>query len=209
MDASGGRVGIVTLAPELDGAIELIGRLAEAGVVCSLGHTRADNAAIADAVAAGAKLCTHLGNGSEQFLPRLDNYVQRLLAEDRLAATFIADGHHMPFTTLQNFLRAKTPGRSILITDAIVGAGLGPGEYPMGGGTAIVRADGFVSRPGENHLAGSVVTLDLCVLHAVRHCRIGFEDAWAMASTQPAALVGLATPAAVTVAIDENGFRTQ
>jgi len=206
-DASGGRVGLVTLAPELPGAIELIHRCTEAGICVAIGHTAATNEQIDAAVEAGAKLSTHLGNGSHQMLPRLDNYVQKQLAEDRLAASFIADGHHIPFTTLKNFIRAKTPARSILITDAMAAAEMGPGQYEFGGKVAIVQPNGYVSRPGEANLAGSAATLDKCIINTYLHCDVTFEQAWAMASTQPAQLVGLAQQPQVTVRIDEQGFK--
>jgi len=208
-DAADGRVGLVTLAPELSGALELIRRCSAAGICVSIGHTAATNEQLDAAVEAGAKMSTHLGNGSHQFLPRLDNYVQKQLADDRLSASFIADGHHMPLTTLKNFIRAKTPARSILITDAIAGADLGPGQYEIGGGIAVVREDGYVSRPGEANLAGSVATLDRCVINTYLHCDVSFDESWAMASTQPARLLGLEERPPVTVRIDENGFAAE
>jgi len=204
-DASGGRVGVVTLAPELPGAIELVARLAEAGVCVGIGHTQAGREAIDEAVAAGAKLSTHLGNGSHQDLPRLDNYVQAQLADDRLLASFIADGHHMPFGTLKNFIRAKTPARSILVTDAISAAEMPPGAYQLSGERVLVEPDGRCAVPGKAHLAGSTLTLDRAVMNVARHCGVGFQEAWRMASGHPAGLLGL-TPPEVTVEITERGF---
>jgi len=205
-DASGGRIGVWTLAPELPGAIALIRRLRGAGVVAALGHCQPSNEIIAEAVEAGARLSTHLGNGSHQMLPRLDNYVYRQLAEDRLAASLVADGHHMPLTTLKNFVRAKTPARSILVTDAIHAAEMPPGRYDFGGRTVEVTPDGRCSHPGEWNLAGSVLTLDRAVINTFLHCDVTFEQAWAMASTQPAELTGLKPPASVTVAVSAEGF---
>jgi N-acetylglucosamine-6-phosphate deacetylase len=205
-EASGDRVGIVTLAPELPGAIDLIGRLAEAGICPAVGHTQAPAETLRAAVAAGARLSTHLGNGSHDVLPRLDNYVQVQLAEDRLAATFIPDGHHMPLTTLKNFIRAKTPSRSVLITDAISAAEMGPGEYTLGQLVVQVGADGRCSVPGEQHLAGSILTLDRAIIEVCRRCDVSFDQAWAMASSHPAMLIGLPLPRTVTVAVAETGF---
>ena len=205
-EASGGRVGILTLAPELPGAIDLIERAAEQGVCVALGHTAADAGTLAQAVEAGARLSTHLGNGSHQRLPRLDNYVQRQLADDRLAASFIADGHHVPFPTLKNFIRAKTPRRSILVTDAIAAADVGPGRYRLGTSEIVVSEDLRAAQPGESHLAGSALTLDRAVVHACLHCNVSFADAWTMASLQPAALLGLDAPPSITVFVSEDGF---
>jgi N-acetylglucosamine-6-phosphate deacetylase len=204
-DAAGGRVGVVTLAPELPGAIELIERLASAGICPAIGHTQACSETLNAAVAAGARLSTHLGNGSHQELPRLDNYVQTQLADDRLRASFIADGHHMPFGTLKNFIRAKTPARGILVTDAISAAEMAPGEYALGGGKVVVRADGRCTVPGADHLAGSTLTLDRAVLNVAGHCGVGFAEAWRMASVAPAELVGLKPPE-VTVDVSEGRF---
>ncbi|NQU42474.1 N-acetylglucosamine-6-phosphate deacetylase, partial [bacterium] len=98
-DASGGRIGILTIAPERPGALEMIRQAASQSICVAIGHTNATAEEIDRAIEAGARMSTHLGNGSHQMLPRLDNYVQTQLAEDRLWASFIADGHHMPFPT--------------------------------------------------------------------------------------------------------------
>ena len=151
-------------------------------------------------------MSTHLGNGSHLMLPRLDNYVQRQLAEDSLYASFIADGHHMPLTTLKNFIRAKTPGLSILVTDAMAAAEIGEGEYRMGGELVMVSKDGMVAKPGATCLAGSVLTLDRAVINVTLHCGVMFSQAWAMASSNPAQIAGLPEPLQVTVKIAEAGF---
>lgn len=205
-DASGGRIGILTLAPELPGAIDLIARAAGMGICVAIGHTAADADTLTRAVSAGARLSTHLGNGSHQVLPRLDNYVQQQLADDRLYASFIADGHHIPFTTLKNFIRAKTPERCVLITDAIAAADAGPGQYMLGGEKVVVTEDLRVSKPGQPNLAGSALTLDRAVLHTAHFCDVTFDQAWQMASQHPAALVGLDPLPEVSVRITKEGF---
>ena len=154
-------------------------------------------------------MSTHLGNGSHPALPRLDNYVQTQLADDRLWASFIPDGIHMPLTTLKNFIRAKTPARSVLVTDAIAAAELGPGQYTLGGQVVEVSPDGRAARPGHANLAGSTLTLDKAVVNVALHCDVPFEQAWAMASTRPARLAGLDEPEVVTVAVTEKGFDRQ
>ena len=205
-DASGGRGRILTLAPELPGAEELIARAAEAGIVVALGHHAAEPEHIERAVKAGARMCTHLGNGSHAMLPRLENYIQRQLADDRLHAGFIPDGHHIPFPTLKNFIRAKGTTRSVLVTDAIAAADMPPGEYGFGRRVRRADPDGAVRLPGTPYLAGSALTLDKGVLNVAEHCDVPFETAWAMASTQPAALVGLATPRRVEVDVRDGRF---
>ena len=205
-DASEGRVLLFTLAPELEGALGFIDEWA--GKTCiALGHTAADSEILQAAVDAGARMATHLGNGSHQALPRHDNYIQHQLADDRLFASFIADGHHLPFPVLKNFLRAKTFEKSILVTDAISAAGVGPGRYPLGGEEVTVSDTLRCQIPGQPNLAGSALTLDRAVLNVSRYCGVSFGDAWAMASTRPAELVGLPYPEAVALEIHEDGFR--
>jgi N-acetylglucosamine-6-phosphate deacetylase len=140
------------------------------------------------------------------MLPRLDNYVQNQLGDDRLMASFIADGHHMPFSTLKNFLRSKTPARSILITDAIPAAELEAGRYQFGHQEVEVSESGRAGVPGAPHLAGSTLTLDAAVLNVARHCGVPWQEAWAMASTHPSDLVGLSPPEEVTVRVKEDCF---
>ena len=206
-EASGDRLGLLTLAPELPGALGLIAAATAARVCVAIGHTSASVEQIAAAVDAGARMSTHLGNGSHQMLPRLANYVQAQLAEDRLAASFIADGHHIPWYTLQNFLRAKGFSRAILVTDAVAAADAPPGRYPLGEREVEATAAGRVQLPGQPNLAGSALSLDRAILGVVRHCGVPFAAAWEMASSRPAALVGLAPPAAVTVEVLAGGFR--
>ncbi|MDY7009137.1 MAG: N-acetylglucosamine-6-phosphate deacetylase [Planctomycetota bacterium] len=204
--AAEGAVRLLTLAPELPGAMELIAKAAADGITVALGHHNADAETIDRAVRAGARMCTHLGNGSHMMLPRLDNYLQRQLADDRLSASFIADGHHIPFTTLKNFIRAKTPRRSILVTDAIMAANMPPGQYQVGEVTCRVEPNGMVWKPGEAFLVGSALTMDRAVLNVAGRCDVSFETAWAMASTQPAELVGMPKPARIEVDVIDNNF---
>lgn len=206
-EASGDRIGIITLAPELPGALEVIGAAAAAGVLPALGHTVASPETIAEAIGAGARMSTHLGNGSHQQLPRLANYIQAQLAEDRLAAGFIADGHHIPWYTLKNFVRAKTPARSVLVSDSVAAADAAPGKYRFGESWIEAAPNGRVQVPGQANLAGSALTLDRAVLSVVAYCGISFLEAWSMASTTPAALVGLPPCPPVAVDISEQGFR--
>ncbi len=205
-DGCGGRISLVTLAPELPGALALIESLTEMGVTVALGHTNATAVQIDAAVRAGARMSTHLGNGSHSMLPRMDNYIQAQLADDRLHASFIADGHHVPFFTLKNFLRAKTVARSILASDAISAAGLGPGRHKLGALEVEVAADLRTSLAGHDGLAGAATPLDRALINTCRHGGVTFEEAWAMASTQPAALAGLREPEEVRVEITEEGF---
>src|SRR5205807_8371003 len=128
-DAAGGRIRLVTLAPEHEGALAFIDRLVDSGVVVALGHTGASGSRIRDAIRAGARLSTHLGNGCHALLPRHDNYLWEQLAADELWASIICDGHHLPPPVVRCLLRVKTPTRTILTCDAGSLAGLPPGRY--------------------------------------------------------------------------------
>jgi len=205
-EAAEGRIGIVTLAPELPGAIPLIERLVACGILVAFGHTSASAAELEAGTAAGARMATHLGNGSHAVLPRHENYIQVQLADDRLHASFIADGHHLPRYTLKNFIRAKGVERSILVTDAIAAAGMGPGTYQLANMTIEVSESLRATKAGHDGLAGAAITLDRCILNTARHAAVPFEEAWAMASSRPAALLGLDEPEPVTVRISAEGF---
>src|SRR5207245_9153695 len=118
-----GRLVLVTLAPEVPGALPLTDHLAASGVRAALGHTSATPQQIRDAVGAGATLATHLGNGCPQMLPRHPNVIWEQLAADALFASLIVDGHHLPAATVKSMVRAKSPARTILVTDAMAAAG--------------------------------------------------------------------------------------
>src|SRR4029079_16050975 len=126
-DVTDGRIRLITLSPERPGAAKYIETIVSEGVVASIGHTKAGEQEIADAVSAGATLSTHLGNGAHQVLRRHPNYIWYQMAEDRLMADFIVDGIHLSTSFLKVALRAKGLGRSVLVTDAATPAGRAPG----------------------------------------------------------------------------------
>lgn len=186
---------LMTLAAELDGAEALIRWLAARGKVAAIGHSDAGAAVVARAADAGARMSTHLGNGLPGVLPKLDNPLMAQLAEDRLAAGFIADGIHLPRPALRAMIRAKGPGRAILVTDAVSAAAAPPGRYGFAGMEIDGDPDGSVRLPGLRTLAGSALTLDRAVRNLVAWDIAELPDAVAMASTAPAALLGPALTA--------------
>lgn len=193
---SGGLVGIVTLAPELPGAAGYIARLARDGVVPAIGHTAAEPDDIRRAVRAGARLSTHLGNGAHATIRRHPNYIWEQLADDRLVASFIADGHHLAASVLTVMLRAKGVERSILVSDSVELAGMPPGRYPTPvGGAVELSADGRLSLAGTPLLAGAARSLPECVGWAARHAGVSLADAVRMASANPVRLLGSRDPA--------------
>jgi N-acetylglucosamine-6-phosphate deacetylase len=190
-DASGGRIRLVTLAPEHEGALAFIERLCAAGVVVALGHTAANSGRIRDAIAAGARLSTHLGNGSHALLPRHDNYLWEQLAADELWASIICDGHHLPPAVVRCILRVKTPARTILTCDASPLAGLPPGTYREWDQEFEVLASGKIVVPGTSYLAGSWAFTDVCLSNVMRMTGVSLAQALDMASARPRQLLGL------------------
>ncbi len=151
-EACGGLVGMVTLSPEYDEAPAYIAALERRGIHVSLGHMAATADQVRAAVEAGARLSTHLGNGAAATLPRHPNFIWAQLAEDRLTASFICDGHHLPADTFNAMLRAKGLDRAVLVSDSVALAGMPPGLYdqPVGGEvevTAETAASASPARP--------------------------------------------------------------
>jgi N-acetylglucosamine-6-phosphate deacetylase len=192
-DAADGRIVLVTLAPEVDGALTLVEHLVSSGVRVAIGHTLASPRQLADAISAGASLATHLGNGCPEMLPRHPNHLWELLAADNVRASLIADGHHLPASTLKTMIRAKGIQRTILVSDAIAAAGERPGQYAIAGQACTLGEDGRVSLPGTPYLAGSSLTLDRAVANTVRFTGLPIDDVLPMASTIPASYLGQAT----------------
>lgn len=188
-ESAGSRIKLLTVAADQPGVTELIAHATRARVVVAIGHHRAETHAIDAAIEAGAKMVTHLGNGSDALMPRFENPVWRQLGEDRLWASFIADGHHLPAPVLRAMLRAKTTGRSILVTDAMSGAGMPPGHYRIGPVKAERTPSGKVVLPGTPYLAGSGADMPLCVATATRLGGIPFEQAVRLASLNPGHLL--------------------
>jgi N-acetylglucosamine-6-phosphate deacetylase len=190
-EAAGGRIRLMTLAPELDGALEFIERLVKANVVLALGHTAASPARIREAISAGARLSTHLGNGCHALLPRHNNHLWEQLAADELWASIICDGHHLPPALICCILRVKTPARVILTCDASSLAGLPPGPYREWDQELEVLPEGKIVVADSGFLAGSWSFTDRCIGHAVRDGGVSLREAIEMASIRPRQLLGL------------------
>jgi N-acetylglucosamine-6-phosphate deacetylase len=190
-EAAEGLIRLVTLAPEWDGALRFIEQAVASGVVAALGHTGATGPRLRDAIAAGARLSTHLGNGSHALLPRHDNYVWEQLAADELLASLICDGHHLPPAVVRCMVRVKTPARTILTCDASSLAGLPPGSYQEWGQTLEIQASGKIVVAGTGYLAGSGVFTDACVGNVIRFAGVSLAEAVDMAGARPRQLLGL------------------
>jgi N-acetylglucosamine-6-phosphate deacetylase len=184
-EATEGHVRIVTLAPEWPGAPRYIERIVSEGVVAAIGHTRASREQIRTAVAAGATLSTHLGNGADAAPPKF-NYIHEQLAEDRLAASFIVDGHHLTEAFLRVALRAKGIEHSVLITDAVAPAGCAPGAYRLGEVEVELKADSRVVLRDGDRLAGSSLRMDAAIGNVMRAAGLTLIEAMTMATVNAA-----------------------
>ncbi len=197
--AAGGGIRILTLAPEAEGAPRLIRHVVRQGGAVSLGHHLADDDAIARAVDAGATLCTHLGNGIANLLPRHPNPVWTQLAEDRLTACVIADGHHLPASVLRVIWRTKGRERFVVTSDSAAIAGLPAGPYDyMGspveiepGGRIVVRRADTADTGAGVTLAGSSSTMADCLRHLATLGDWSEDDLVQVGRRNPARVLGV------------------
>ena len=190
-EASGGRIKLITLAPEVKDAIPMIELITGQGIRVGLGHTNAGERDIDDAISAGATLATHLGNAVPSLLHRQDNVIQRLLSRDELIACLIPDGVHLPPFVLRNFFRTKAPGKTFFTTDCMAAAGAPPGRFTLADIDLEVGEDGIVHLPGDSRFAGSSLTLDRGVIHIAEWLGVSSEEAVTLCSSCAADHFGL------------------
>ena len=206
-EATGGTIRMVTLSPEWAGATRYIEHVTGQGVAASIGHTQATGEQIADAVAAGATLSTHLGNGAHQLLRRHPNYIWEQLAEDRLMAGFIVDGIHLGAAFLKSAIRAKGVERSFLVTDAATPAGATAGRYLLADQPLDLTDDGRVVLAGTDRLAGSALKMCRGIANLMRLAGLSLADAVRMATVNAASAGKLEMNAGdrVQFRVTENG----
>ncbi len=185
-----GGVRLMTLAPELPGALELIDRLGREGVVASLGHTSAGDGEIRAAVRAGARAATHVFNAMPPFHHREPGVVGAVLDLDQVSCELICDGVHVDPVAMRLLYRAKGPDGVRLVTDAMAAAGMPDGEYRLGGRPVTVEGGRAVLKGGGS-IAGSTLTMEAAVRNAVGLLHVPVEEAVRMASSNPARLLGL------------------
>lgn len=185
----GGGVRMMTVAPELPGALAAIALLREYGVVVAAGHTDATHEQTRAAVAAGVSVATHLFNGMRPVHHREPGPVIALLDAPGVVCEVIADGVHLHDEMLAHVVRSAGPDRVALITDAIAAAGMGDGAYDLGGKAVRVR-DGVARLVSDESLAGSTLTMDAALRRTVQS-GASLVDAARMAATTPARVLGL------------------
>lgn len=192
IDAGAGVVKLLTLAPERDGKACITKWLIDQGIKVSGGHSDASMDDLECALDNGLALWTHLGNGCPGTLARHDNIVQRVLSfSDRLWPCFIADGVHVPFFALRNYLRAADLSRCVVVSDAVAPAGLGPGTYSFARWTVNVGQDLAVRAPDNSHLVGSAMTMRQGADNLRAHLGLSDEDVALLCEINPRRALGL------------------
>lgn len=191
MTWANGKIKLLTLAAELEGAAELAHHAASRGITVSLGHQIANGQQLKDLARAGATALTHLGNGIPAMLPRHENTVWAGLANDELTAMIISDGHHLPAALLQTIIRAKGPERCVIVSDASPLAGLSPGKYESMGANVVLESNGRLHNPATGYMAGSSATMLACVNHLVSLDLLSTRELIAMAFDNPLRLIGV------------------
>lgn len=180
---------VITLAPELAGATDFISELVALGITVSVGHSDATYDQVLSAINAGSTRVTHLCNAQRGFHHREPGVLGAGLACDSLYAEVIADLEHVHPAGIEIAHRCKGSGRLLLVTDALRGAGLPPGEYELGG--QITHLDGRVARLQDGTIAGSVITMEQALRNLVETVGLPLNEALQMASRTPAASLKL------------------
>lgn len=189
--AAANRLRIVTVAPERRGSLRFIEQLLADGVVPSIGHSSATPEEIRRAVSAGARMSTHLGNGSHRMVPRLHNYIWEQLAADELTAGVIADGFHLPEAVLRTFSRTKGLNHLVLVSDLSPMAGLDPGTYIWDKIAIEVGDDGRIGVAGSPYFAGAWRSLAETLPIFMRAAGTSPSETLPLATTTPADIIGL------------------
>ena len=188
--AAKNNIRLITVAPELDGAIQFIKKLVDSGVIVSLGHHNGSVSQIKDAVTAGARMATHLGNGCANMINRHNNPIWPQLSNDLITPTLIADGFHLNREEIRTFYKTKGADNTILVSDALDLAGLPPGEY-IRGERKLLLTPNVVKFPDINALAGAASPISKCLEVVMGFTNCSLEDAIKMASLNPAKMFSL------------------
>ncbi len=203
-EASRGRIKLMTIAPELPGAIETIERATELGIRSSLGHSNATKAEAVAGVAAGASTATHTFNAMRALDHREPGILGFVLDSDAIYAELICDGVHVAPEAVRLWLKAKGPERAILVTDSLQAAGMANGVYKLGETRVHVQDGRCTTDAGV--LAGSVITLDQGVKKLQEFTGVTLETAVRLASRNPARMLGLKNDVAAGAAATFNVY---
>ena len=191
-EASGNNILQVTLAPEMEGAMDLISLCADKGIVVAIGHHNASTAVITEAIDKGAQISTHLGNGCANMINRHVNPLWPQLADERLMISIIGDGFHLLPEEIRVFYKVKGPEKTVITSDVTGFGSLPPGKYVTEEGDSIeLTKDGMLRYPAQNVLYGSASPLKKGVGNVMKVTGCSLAEAIQMASTNPARLYGL------------------
>jgi N-acetylglucosamine-6-phosphate deacetylase len=186
LDAADGLTRLVTLAPERDAGMKVTRFLVKQGVIVSGGHCDATLDQLRAAIDAGLSMFTHLGNGCPMLMHRHDNILQRVLSvADRLWVCFIADGVHVAYPALGNYLRCVGLERAIVVTDGTAAAGLGPGRYTVGSQDILIGEELVAWAPDRSHLIGATATMPQVAAKLQRDLGFSHEAVLQLVSTNP------------------------
>jgi len=199
--AARGRIRMMTIAPELDHAAEVIAEAARRGVCVSMGHSDADYATAERGIAAGARHATHTFNAMRPLEHRNTGILAAVLTDDRASADIIADGIHLDPSIVKLVANSKGPERTVLITDAISATGMPNGRYRLGSFEVDVH-DGKCT--AGNTLAGSVLTMDRAVRNLASFAGWDLQHATAAASRNPARVAGIKHKGVLAVGADAD-----
>lgn len=191
-NASGGKILQVTIAPEIEGALEFISACSKKNIVIALGHHNASSDIIFEAIDYGAKIATHLGNGAANMIHRHNNPFWPQLADDRLMISIICDGFHLTPDEVKTFYKVKGTENTIITSDVTEYGGLPVGNYSTGEGDPIeITPEGKLINLAQNGLYGSATPISLGVGNIMKYTGCSLAEAVKMASTNPARLYGL------------------
>lgn len=190
-DAAGGNIRQVTIAPEVDGAIEFIRLCALNKIVVAIGHSNASAEHIKKAVEHGARVSTHLGNGCANLIDRHRNPLWPQLANDLLMISIIADGHHLLPEEIQVFYKVKGPHNMILTSDVTHLGGMAPGKYNFLGSEVVLTGEGLIKNPVLNCLAGASLPLRTGVENVMKFTGCTLGEAVNMATANVAGIYNL------------------
>ncbi|PRX68095.1 N-acetylglucosamine 6-phosphate deacetylase [Nonomuraea fuscirosea] len=189
--AGRGHIRMLTIAPELPGALDTIRMAVAEGVIAAIGHSDADYEQTIVGIEAGASVATHLYNAMPPLGHRAPGPVAALLDDERVTVELVNDGVHVHAAMLRLAYEVAGPGRTVLITDAMSATGLGDGDYALGSMRVHVR-DGVARLAEGGSIAGSTLTMDVAFRRAVQEVGMSLPDAVQVASLTPARVLGLA-----------------
>jgi N-acetylglucosamine-6-phosphate deacetylase len=188
---AGNKILQVTVAPEIEGAMDFISKCRDNGIIVALGHHNGDATSISGAIDRGARIATHLGNGCANTINRHLNPLWPQLSDDRLMISIIGDGFHLNPDEIKVFYKVKGPDKTIITSDVTSYASLPPGKFiNIEGDTLEITPEGMVKYPAQNVLAGSASPLKKGIANVMKVTGCSLEEAVNMVTRNPARLYG-------------------